>query len=399
MITVSVIIPVLNQWNLTAACLRALAAHSPPTIEVIVVDNASTDDTPLAAPALGKELFDERFLYLRQEKNLNFGPACNLGARHAGGEFLYFLNNDTEVRTAWHDTFCSALREQHLGATGPLLLYPEGRIQHAGIVFTAQMTTKHLGEFYPPDHPLIQKVRPLQAITAAALFMRKKLFLELEGFYPGFQNGGEDVDLCARIARMGLAMRLCPEVRVIHHTSQTEGRFDHDSKNARLLDSRQGDFFRPDYHRIMTDGGYAFFLTPWLEGCAGLPERENMQKTNAFRRESADRICAELEREPLWQGGYALAEEKIQDRETLIHLYLERCRFFPEPDAFARLAQLTPHLSSLQNYAQAHLRRIQDQLARPQDLWRKARFMLGQAKARKDIVLIAALENRLAAGC
>lgn len=395
MITVSVIIPVLNQWNLTAACLRALAAHSPHTVEVIVVDNASTDDTPLAAPPLGRELFGKSFSYLRQEKNLNFGPASNLGARHASGEFLYFLNNDTEICTDWHNTFCSALQEQYLGATGPLLLYPQRRVQHAGIVFTTHMTTRHLGEFYPPEHPLVQKTRPLQSITAAALFMRRKLFLELEGFYPGFQNGGEDVDLCARIARMGLTMRLCPSVRVVHHTSQTEGRFDHDPENARLLDSRQGDFFRPDYHHIMTDGGYAFFLTPWLDGCAGLTERDNMQKTHAFRRESASNICAELEREPLWRGGYALAEEKIDDRETLIRLSLERCRFFPEPDAFERLAKLTPHLSSLQNYAQAHLRRIQDQLARPEELWRKARFMLGQAKARKDQVLTAALENWL----
>lgn len=99
--TLSVVIPVHNKWELTAACLRSLAEHTPGgDVAVIVVDNASADDTSGACPALGSSLFGRRFRYRRFENNRNFGPACNAGAALADSDLLFFLITTPCLRRA-----------------------------------------------------------------------------------------------------------------------------------------------------------------------------------------------------------------------------------------------------------------------------------------------------------
>lgn len=391
----SVIIPVLNQWSLTAACLRSLAAHSPDTIEVIVVDNGSGDDTPRSCPDLGERLFPERFRFLRQENNLNFGPASNLGAQHACGEFLYFLNNDTETVSNWHSPLRKAFDDPDLGATGPLLLYPTGQVQHAGIVFTPLMATKHLFEFHPPDHPVVRQPRALQAITAAALMIRAETFHALDGFYPPFRNGSEDIDLCARLLRKGLHLRLCTDVRVIHHTSQSAGRFDHDSSNAALLSARQLDILTPDYHRIVTECSYVFEFTPWLGVQAGLDVRNDVKKRMAFQSSSLEAILEELNREPLWKGGYELAASKTTDPALRTQLCLMESRFFPSINGFDQLATLADQIHNpiILDFARTNLESIKSRLAKPDTLRRQARSVLVKARQQDDQTLIKAVDN------
>ena len=121
--TLSVVIPVHNKWELTAACLRSLAEHTPGgDVAVIVVDNASADDTSGACPALGSSLFGRRFRYRRFENNRNFGPACNAGAALADSDLLFFLNNDTLLTPGWLPPLQDALAaEPDLVGVGPLL--------------------------------------------------------------------------------------------------------------------------------------------------------------------------------------------------------------------------------------------------------------------------------------
>ena len=98
---VSVIIPVFNNWELTRQCLSSLAENSPADLEVIVVDNGSTDETATGLEPLGQTLFEKHFRRIRFEENRNFAPACNAGAQAAHSEFLFFLNNDTIIRPGW----------------------------------------------------------------------------------------------------------------------------------------------------------------------------------------------------------------------------------------------------------------------------------------------------------
>lgn len=87
---------------------------------------------------------------------------------------------------------------------GPLLLYPHSdknqhRVQHLGVVFCPQKNVSHLYELFPATHSLVRTERSVQVLSAAALLLRRSLLLTLDGFDPGYMNGFEDLELCARI--------------------------------------------------------------------------------------------------------------------------------------------------------------------------------------------------------
>ena len=87
----SIIIPVHNKWQLTADCLQSLVQYTPLNrVEVVLVDNGSSDETPAAAKSLGARLFNERFTYIRRDTETHFAAGCNHGACVAKGEFLFF---------------------------------------------------------------------------------------------------------------------------------------------------------------------------------------------------------------------------------------------------------------------------------------------------------------------
>jgi 2-polyprenyl-3-methyl-5-hydroxy-6-metoxy-1,4-benzoquinol methylase len=124
----SIIIPVYNKWLYTYNCLRSIANNtSDVPYEVIVVDNASEDETG--------EWLDriENLVVIKNNENEGFIKACNKGAGAARGEFLVFLNNDTVVLPGWLSALIGTLQgEPSVGAVGAKLLYPDGRLQEAG---------------------------------------------------------------------------------------------------------------------------------------------------------------------------------------------------------------------------------------------------------------------------
>jgi GT2 family glycosyltransferase len=312
----SIIIPVFNQWSLTEQCLCSLREHTPGRFfEVIVVDNNSTDDTTTHCKTLGASLFPDRFNYLPLPENLGFGRACNIGADQAQGEFLFFLNNDTILTPNWFAPLLQAFNDNpQLGIAGPLLLYPGSeRVQHLGIVFLPGNQQEHLYEFFPADHPLVAKKRCFQAITGAAMFMRRDLFNQCEGFFPAFVNGGEDVDLCVRVAQTGNYLTCIPESVVYHLASQTEGRFTHDIANAQALHARCAALLSPDIHRIIAEDGYELCLTPWLMPYVALPSirgRRINEEASLFR--NVDVIQENLRSEPLWEEGYSILATHLE---------------------------------------------------------------------------------------
>ena len=311
----SIIIPVFNQWPLTEQCLRSLREHTPGRFfEVTVVDNNSSDDTTTHCKTLGTSLFPDRFHYLPMPENLGFGRACNIGADQAKGEFLFFLNNDTILTPSWFTPLLQAFHDDsRLGIAGPLLLYPGSeRVQHLGIAFLPGSQQEHLYEFFPADHPLAAKKRHLQAITGAAMLMRRDLFRQCDGFFPGFVNGGEDVDLCVRAARQGTYVTCIPESIIYHLASQTEGRFSHDVANAHVLHDRCATLLFPDIHRIIAEDGYELRLTPWLLPFVALSDTHRQLYENISSSQDIDDIRKNLRIEPLWEEGYAMLATHLE---------------------------------------------------------------------------------------
>ena len=126
--------------------------------------------------------------------------------------------------------------------------------------------------------------RKLKVITAAALLMPARLFQAENGFFEGFRNGMEDVDLCCRIAARGGHFSVIPESVVHHHTHGTEGRFAHESENLQLLRTRCR---RPveDLYDLILEDGFEPGFTPWLDLVVRLPEP---QAAELDRRYQAD---------------------------------------------------------------------------------------------------------------
>ena len=299
---VAVIIPVFNQWPLTAGCLRSLREHTPrEDVQVIVVDNGSTDETAQACGKLGRELFGERFEHVRLDENINFGPGCNLGASRADAEFLFFLNNDTLLTPQWLQPLLSVFGfRTRCGAAGPLLLYPDhDRIQHLGVTFTPTNHVEHLYHYLPATHPVVFVRRDLQAITGAALMIPAGVFAQAGRFCEEYRNGYEDVDLCRQIRGLGLTLHCVPKSRVYHLTSRTSGRFDAESHNARVLARRCQGAFHPDMHRFAHADGYEVRLTPTL--AANIVRVRPGDETKDF---GMERLWAEIQADPLWEEGY-----------------------------------------------------------------------------------------------
>jgi GT2 family glycosyltransferase len=365
--TLNIVIPALNLWDTTAACLRSLAENTPGTdFRATLVDNGSTDQTPAEAPGLGRSLFGERFAFLRNERNLNFGPACNQGAAAVEAEFVLFLNNDTLLTPGWTGPLLEAFsQDPNLGAAGPLLLYPGSRrVQHAGIAFAPTLAVEHLYEQFPANHPALARRRKLQAATGAALMLRRAVFDACGGFFPGYANGSEDMDLCHQVRGRGLSISCIPESTVLHLASATPGRFARDDANAALLRRRCPDGFAPDLHALAREDGFALRLTPWLSAHLALPaEREDELNRALAGPPAPGRWLETLLAEPLWRGGYTAVGKHLEERclwAEAVELRFLEASFFPVVDSYKalrRAAGKAGHLD-LAKDAAARLERI-----------------------------------------
>jgi len=257
-VSTSIVVPVHNRAALTQRCLDAVLAELPPECELVVVDDASTDSTADLLAGYGEAI---RALYLGV--NGGYARACNEGAAASRGELLVFLNNDTEPRPGWVE----ALRryaDEHpaAAAVGAKLIYPNGTVQHAGVVIGQEGYPHNLYAGLPADHPAVNRSRPLQAVTGACLLVRRAAFEQLGGFDTGFVNSLEDVDLCLRLGEAGAEIHYCHEAVVVHLESASRGRDDRFERSVALWRERWRDRARRDDVAIYAQDGLLEFEYP-----------------------------------------------------------------------------------------------------------------------------------------
>ena len=251
----SIIIPVWNKLELTIQCLKALAEVTTGLpYEVIIIDNASTDGT---AEFLATLSGDVRII--SNTENLGFAKACNQGAKIAKGKHLVFLNNDTIPLRGWLQTLVSEAEEDpEVGIIGNKLLYPDGTVQHAGIVRDRQhLLPYHIYKSFAGDDPAVNQRREFQIVTAACLLIRRSVFEEVNGFDEGYINGFEDADLCLKVRERGYLVVYQPRSVVIHLEGQTPGRKRYDDQNAaRFLERWGNQWWAADEDRYFHMDGY-----------------------------------------------------------------------------------------------------------------------------------------------
>ena len=329
----SIIIPVFNQWELTRACLKGLASTTKDkSVEVIVIDNASTDVTPDACPFLGKQLFGGAFRYFRCTSNMNFGPASNIGAAIAVGKYLIFLNNDTVPLPGWYQPLIDDFSKfPKIAATGPLLMYPKSKpfghtVQHLGVFVSPFLKVGHLYEGIPAESPLAQKRRFFQIITGACMVIPRKLFIEVGQFDEEFINGFEDVDLCLRLWHQGYRMTVNPEAKVIHHKSQTPGRHQFEEANSRYLSQKCQGMFIPDWHVHLKNDGMSLRVGAWQTFQASLPAEQCRRLDTIAESASYEELATLLVRHPFWENGWRhlVAACPVDAERTALEIALYR---------------------------------------------------------------------------
>ncbi|MDY6993178.1 MAG: glycosyltransferase family 2 protein [Pseudomonadota bacterium] len=218
---VSIVIPVFNKALYTYNCLLALqACDQDINQEIIIVDNASTDETPaLLAP------LTEQIKVIQNEENTGFVTACCQGAQQAEGELIVFLNNDTQVMPDWLTSMVDVMATQpQVGITGSKLIYPDGRLQEAGGIIFNDGSGYNYGRFQDPSDSEFNQPRWVDYCSGASLMIRKSLWQQLGGFDSRFAPAYyEDTDLCFAARHAGYQVCYCPQSEVIHHEGITAG--------------------------------------------------------------------------------------------------------------------------------------------------------------------------------
>ena len=230
----SIVIPVYDNWWLTARCLRELDGlrDAAVSFETIVVDNASRDETPQSI----REFPWVR--YLRHERNLNFAGACNAGVRMAEAPIVLLLNNDAYPLGDALGPIVRAFERADVAIAGGALFFEDGVTQAAGLVVLPNLHWHYYDRNLPASLDAVHRSRDSLGVSGAAMAVRRSWFLENGGFDEAFVNGFEDVDLCLRAHEAGHIVRYVAEARFAHYEAASAGRFAREAENERRFYER-----------------------------------------------------------------------------------------------------------------------------------------------------------------
>jgi GT2 family glycosyltransferase len=221
---VSIIIPTRDGEKRLRRCISSIEAKTDyRNHEILIVDNGSRNTGTLD--------YLKRLPYrvIRLDEPFNFSHLNNVAAGETTGEYLLFLNDDTEVINAqWMTSMVEQAQREEVGAVGAKLLYANGRIQHAGIILAAggpshahRGVDGFSGAGYL-NYP--NAIRNYSAVTAACLMIRRDVFLSAGGFDADrFAVSYNDVDLCLRLRRQGYLIVYTPYALLYHYESATRG--------------------------------------------------------------------------------------------------------------------------------------------------------------------------------
>jgi GT2 family glycosyltransferase len=253
---VSIIIPTKDQVRLLHQCVASIeekTSYHP--YEVIIIDNNSID----AETIHYIDALSDKHRVLRYPQPFNFSAINNFGADQAKGEYLLFLNDDTQVISGeWLTALVEQVQRPEVGAVGAKLLYPDNRIQHAGVTVGICGGAGHAFRKLPNNRTayfgLADITRNCSAVTAACMMVSRKLFKEIGGFDEELKVVYNDVDLCLRMRQRGYRILYTPFAVLYHFESATRGRL-RPVREEELFCRRWGDAIRagdPYYNPSLT---------------------------------------------------------------------------------------------------------------------------------------------------
>ncbi|MEP7328317.1 MAG: glycosyltransferase [Betaproteobacteria bacterium] len=242
---VSIVIPTRDRVALLRACVDSIRAHTDyPAYEFVIVDNDSRD--PQACAYLAKLAAEDTARVVSWPHPFNYAAQCNLGVREARGTMIALVNNDIEVTDGgWLRELVSLAARPHIGLAGATLFYPDGTLQHAGVI---------LGLNGVGDRPWIgtrrgfggpygraRAVRQVSAMITACAVVERARYLRVGGMDESLAVSCNDLDLCLRLSAAGLHHVISPYAELVHHESASRGYAD-DPVTARLSTDEESRF-------------------------------------------------------------------------------------------------------------------------------------------------------------
>lgn len=220
-VKVSIVIPVYNQFTYTYNCLKSILMNSEGvSYEIIVADDCSTDST------VKLDKFVSGINIIHNENNLRFLLNCNNAAKYAKGEYILFLNNDTQVQKNWLKPLLKIFEMyDDAGMVGSKFLYPDGTLQEAGGIVWNDAGAMNYGRGGWPNSCEYNYVREVDYISGASIIIQKKLWEDIGGFDERYSPAYcEDTDLAFEVRKRGKKVYYQPESEVIHFEGMSNGK-------------------------------------------------------------------------------------------------------------------------------------------------------------------------------
>ncbi len=256
---VSVVVPTRDHAELLSACADAVLRRTGyGRLELLIVDNGTVQAEALAL--LDRLAEDGRVRVLRHPGRFNWSAMNNAAARQAAGDVLLLLNNDTAaLHPDWLSVMVSHAVQPGVGAVGPKLLYPDGRVQHAGITTDLAGIPRHLFRYAPGDSAgsfgLMATARQVWAVTGACMAVAREAFFAVGGLNEALPVAYNDVDFCLRLTAHGYRIVWTPWASVEHRELATRPP-DHVPERR--------DHTREELDRLVRDWGRLVLHDPFL---------------------------------------------------------------------------------------------------------------------------------------
>jgi O-antigen biosynthesis protein len=237
---VSIIIPTKDLADTLDTCLKSIFAQTTyPHYEVIVIDNGSVEPKTSQCLKYWQEQEPQRFRSYNYDIPFNYSQINNYAVEQAQGDYLLFLNNDTEILTSdWIEAMVEQSQRKSIGAVGSLLLYLDNTVQHAGVVMGIGGVAGHSHKNFPAAAPgylaQLASINNYSAVTAACLMCRREVFEQVGGFETELAIAFNDVDFCLKLVSCGYRNLYLPHVVLYHYESKSRGSEDTLIKQARF---------------------------------------------------------------------------------------------------------------------------------------------------------------------
>lgn len=261
----SILIPTKNKVHLLKQCIESIFTKTLyDNFELIIIDNGSDDEGTLRY--LNTLTNNAKVKIVKDNRKFNYSSLMNNGAKHANGDVLCMLNNDTEVISAdWLNEMVGHVLRPEIGVVGAKLLYPDDTVQHGGVILGIGGCAGHAHRGFNKDDPgyfgRAQVASNYSAVTGACLVTKTEVFNSLGGFDE--DNLGisyNDIDYCLRAIEKGLQVVWTPFALLYHHESASRKSDEKRSERTRAH-QEQSYFLSRWQEKIFYDPAYNINLT------------------------------------------------------------------------------------------------------------------------------------------